>query len=96
MAWPWRTTYKILDVDEDGVLEDTSDVQEKPRVLAAVNVAVEEEAILRAPTTKNLPDMQLIANKNNIANDATNLNKKCAEGFVVWQKLLSILCTTQI
>jgi hypothetical protein len=69
MAWPWRTTYKVLDDDDD--------VDDNPldETAAEVLLEVEEEAIFRtAWTIKNLPDIQvlLIASKNTIANDANS------------------------
>jgi hypothetical protein len=72
MAWPWRTTYRILDdgnADEDIFLDETA-AEEGEDI-------EEEEAILRtAWTITNLPDIQLIllliASKKNIANDANS------------------------
>ena len=59
MACPWRTIYKILLVDADD--EHGADTD-------GFDVIMEEEAILRAPTVRNLPSIQSITIKITIVN----------------------------
>jgi len=80
------------DDNDDDVLLDMDDDETAPvaavvvvavaAVAVAVAVAVaEEDAILRAPTINNLPDIKLIAN-NSIANDCNNCNRRLDSGIL--------------